>query len=280
MNSNAEFEALAREPAIPAASSPQGRRSAGSRDLLVVRLVRGLSRNRWQEFCRSFPSSQWCALPLSESHEFVQVADLRPDIQEPLPPDLPSDSLAKALALELFTAQLNREILRLARSGGELTLVCAALCERKRLLAALGEGTVKRLDSLLAETLHEGLEACDSLGSLGPGRHALLLPGVGLFKARLLAENLQTAFAAQARPLIPQGGISAGEGPVCALGITCLPHDTAIGAQDLLGKADEALTAALEQQGVHIHLETHAALNERATLVHSSEKRFLFYGGE
>lgn len=164
MNSNAEFEALARELQSLRQAPRKDAEAQARETMLVVRLVRGLSRNRWQEFCRSFPSSQWCALPLSESHEFVQVADLRPDIQEPLPPDLPSDSLAKALALELFTAQLNREILRLARSGGELTLVCAALCERKRLLAALGEGTVKRLDSLLAETLHEGLEACDSLG--------------------------------------------------------------------------------------------------------------------
>ncbi len=280
MNSNAEFESLARELQSLRQDPCKDAGAQAREAMLVVRLVRGLSRNRWQEFCRSFPSSQWCALPLSENHALSRVADLRPDVQAPLPPDLPPDSLAKALSVELFTAQLDREILRLTRSGGELTLICAALCERQRLLVALGEGTLKRLESLLAETLHEGLEACDSLGSLGPGRYALLLPGVGLFKARLLAENLQTAFAAQARPLFPQGGISAGEGPVCALGITCLPHDTTMCARDLLGKANEALNTALQQQGVHIHLETSATLNERATLVHSSEKRFLFFGGE
>lgn len=280
MNSNAEFESLARELQSLRQDPCKDVETQTREAMLVVRLVRGLSRNRWQEFCRSFPSSQWCALPLSENHALSRVADLRPDIQAPLMPDVPPDSLAKALAVELFTAQLNREILRLTRSGGELTLICAALCERQRLLAALGEGTLKRLESLLVETLHGGLEDCDSLGSLEHGRYALLLPGVGLFKARLLAENLQTAFAAQARPLFPQGGVSAGEGPVCALGVTCLAHDKSMSAGELIGKAHEVLNTALQQQGVHIHLETRAALNERATLVHSSEKRFLFFGGE
>lgn len=63
MSNNAEFDALARELR---ALREEGCGDAVPRTreaMLVVRLVRGLSRQRWQEFCRAFPLSQWCALP-------------------------------------------------------------------------------------------------------------------------------------------------------------------------------------------------------------------------
>lgn len=248
--------------------------------MLVVRLVRGLSRQRWQEFCRAFPLSQWCALPVPGAAPEGRVADLRSDVQPPLPPDMPPDALIGALSAELFAAQLSRELLRLARNGGGLSLICTTLSERRRLCVALGDGTVKRLERLLAEILRDNLDACDSLGDMASGRYALLLPGMGQLKARRLAERLQHAFEEQARPLFPTGGISAGTGASCALGIVCVSQGAECRAPDLLGKAEAALNAALEQEHGHIHQETPTPLGERTTLVHSSEKRFLFFGGE
>ena len=182
-----------------------------------------------------------------------------------MPPDMPPDALIGALSAELFAAQLSRELLRLARNGGGLSLILAALSERRRLCVALGDGTVKRLERLLAETLRDNLDACDSLGDIAPGRYALLLPGMGQLKAR---------------PLFPTGGISAGTGASCALGIVCVSQGAEGRALDLLSKADTALNTAIQQENGHIHQEAPTPLGERTTLVHSSEKRFLFFGGE
>lgn len=280
MSSSADFEALARELRALRQDAGAGTDMQADEAMLVVRLVRGISANRWQEFCRHFPTSQWCALPVPGARPALRLADLRPDVQPPLEPDLHPDGLAHALTVELFTAQLEREILRITRNGGELALICASLRERRHLLTALGKGTLERLDKMLVETLRGGLEACDSLGCLAPARYALLLPGISLLRARMLAERLQTAFAAQARPFAPQGGISAGTAPGCALGIVCVNHSEAVRAGNLLARVEQALETALRQNEDHIHLASGNTLEERATLVHSSEKRFLFFGGE
>ena len=281
MSKNAVFEALARE--LRALREHAACGDAGEQPdnaMLVVRLVRGLSRQRWQDFCRAFPLSQWCALPMPDAAPEAHVADLRADVQQQPPSAMPPDALVGTLSAELFTAQLERELLRQARNGGDLSLICAALSERRRLCVALGEGTVKRLERLLAETLRDNLDVCDSLGGMASGRYAALLPGMGLLKARRLAERLQAAFAEQARPLFPTGGISAGAGAGCALGIVCAGQGAPERASELLARAAAALNAALEQEDGYIHQETPTSLGERTTLVHSSEKRFLFFGGE
>lgn len=104
MSNNAEFDALARELR---ALREEGCGDAVPRTreaMLVVRLVRGLSRQRWQEFCRAFPLSQWCALPVPGASPEGRVADLRSDVQPPMPPDMPPDALIGALSAELFAA--------------------------------------------------------------------------------------------------------------------------------------------------------------------------------
>ncbi|MCD7983371.1 MAG: GGDEF domain-containing protein, partial [Desulfovibrio sp.] len=178
MSKNAEFEALARE--LRALREHAACGDAGEQPdnaMLVVRLVRGLSRQRWQDFCRAFPLSQWCALPMPDAAPVAHVADLRADVQQQPPSAMPPDALVGTLSAELFTAQLERELLRQARNGGDLSLICAALSERRRLCVALGEGTVKRLERLLAETLRDNLDVCDSLSGMASGRYAALLPG-------------------------------------------------------------------------------------------------------
>lgn len=280
MSKIAEFEALARElRALREHAACDAAEEQADSAMLVVRLVRGLSRQRWQDFCRAFPLSQWCALPMPDAAPEAHVADLRADAQHEAALAAP-ETLAGTLSAQLFTAQLERELLRRTRNGGELSLICTALSERRRLCVALGEGTVKRLERLLAETLRDKLDACDSLGGLGHGRYLALLPGLGQLKARHLAECVQAHFAEQARPLFPTGGISAGAGAQCALGIVCAGRGGPEHAPDLLSRAAAALDTALEQEAGHIHQEAPTPLGDRTTLVHSSEKRFLFFGGE
>lgn len=270
-------EAPQTSPEAPQAalSLPEG---AGPDALVVARVVRGFSREGWQEFCRAYPLSQWYALPVpDEIATGVRVADLRADPGCATRPG-PGDVLLGALGGNMFAAQLERELLRLSRHGGGLSLVAAGLAERRRLTTALGEGTVARLERLLGETLQGMLEACDSLGSAAPGRYVLLLPGMGQLRTRRFAETVQAAFADAARPFFPTGGITAGSGAACGLGVIHVGQERAQGAQDLLRRADEALDAALAQDEGFIHQETSGS--HGSTLVQSGEKRFLFFGGD
>lgn len=278
---------LAAEAGAPAPQAlPEGQAGPGApgapgtpdNALLVARVVRGFSREGWQEFCRAYPLSQWYALPVpDEVVTGVRVADLRADPSCATRPG-PGDVLLGALGSTMFAAQLERELLRLSRHAGGLSLVAAALAERRRLATALGDGTVTRLERLLGETLQGMLEACDSLGAAAPGRYILLLPGMGQLRTRRFAEQVQAAFAEAARPFFPTGGITAGSGAVCALGVIHVGHERAPRAQELLSRAWAALDAALDQDEGHIHQETSGS--HGSTLVHSGEKRFLFFGGD
>jgi GGDEF domain-containing protein len=164
--------------------------------------------------------------------------------------------------------------MRLARGGAELSLVCAALRKRKTLARRLGEAAVARLEAVLHDTLRGCLGECDSMDRLCPGRYALLLPGVGLFRARLLAERMQNDFAARAGAGGNDPDIS------CALSIACVSQADKTCAAELLSRAQAGLEHALGQKNAHIFQEARAALDAHAALVHPNEKRFLFFGGE
>lgn len=281
-------ETLSLPEGAPAGAAPGGHTGAGApgapgapdNALLVARVVRGFSREGWQEFCRAYPLSQWYALPVpDEIATGVRVADLRADPACPARPG-PGDVLLGALGSSMFAAQLERELLRLGRHGGGLSLVAAAVAERRRLSTALGDGTVARLERLLGETLQGMLEACDSLGAAAPGRYILLLPGMGQLRTRRFAEAVQAAFAEAARPFFPTGGITAGSGAVCALGVINVGQERAPRAADLIRRAEAALDEALAQDEGHIHQETSGNAGHSSTLVQSGEKRFLFFGGD
>lgn len=273
--SGSKTQAKAEPQALPEGSSEV---RSPHESLLLARVVRGFSREGWQEFCRAYPLSQWYALPVpDEVATGVRVADLRADPGFSGPAGA-GDALLGALGSSMFTAQLERELLRLGRHGGALSLVAAGLAQRHRLATALGEGTVLRLERLLGETIHSRLEGCDSMGSQAPGRYLALLPGMGQLATRRFAENIQNGFAEQARPFFPTGGISAGSGAVCALGVIHVGQERTAKAQELLERAGAALDAALDQDEGHIHQEVSG--RKASTLVHSGEKRFLFFGGE
>ena len=60
MSKHAEFESLARElRTLREHAACDAAEEQADNAMLVVRLVRGLSRQRWQDFCRAFPLSQW-----------------------------------------------------------------------------------------------------------------------------------------------------------------------------------------------------------------------------
>lgn len=263
MNNNAEFDALASE--LLALRQTDGAASRASEEsVLVARLVPGFSVNRWQEFLRRYPTGRWCALPAGPG--------LLPE-----PGGGPSNApghLAHLLMAEMFAVQINRELLRLSRTGGDLAVIESAICDRAR----MDEAAVQASEAQLVDCLRQCREECDTLGCTGLGRFALLLPGVSVLRARLVAEQIQKFFALRAAEL-PAGKGGHAAKTRCAMGIACVDQGGRPTPEALLGKAAQATDEALAQKHGHICVAGGAALEARTTLVHSSEKRFLFFGG-
>lgn len=147
-------------------------------------------------------------------------------------------------------------------------------------MTALGEGTAAKLESILGLTLLSLLDDCDSLGILRQGQFICSLPGIGQLAARNFAEKCRDAFEDAARPFFPTGGISAGQSAGCSIGIVNILQGENATAAVLLKRVKAALELALSRDVGHIYQETALTPLENTTLVQSSEKRFLFFGGD
>lgn len=242
---------------------------ASDSSFLIAGVMRGCTRKDCDEFCNSHPSDSWhiFPLPLESGCRFADWPD-----------GIPNGTYQIYTAM--FSVQLKRELKRLSRNGGSLSLLCAALARKKGLETALGEGTVLRLESLLCDAMRGMMDDCDSIGPEAGGRYIALLPGIGQLRSRSYAHRVQDAFAELARPFSPNGGISAGFAFDCAIGIVNLVQGETGKPDDLLDRVNSALDKALKQEEGHIFQESANAPREGGTLVHSNEKRFLFFGGE
>lgn len=278
MSKNTRPENLAKElMELPKALDAVSMSRSGN-SVILARMIRGVSPEDWTEASRSYALGNWHALPVdadsSEGEEDLQLnygGVLRVT---------PFREVPGALTRSMFSSLLQRELLRLSRNGGAMSVVAATLSGRKEVVTALGAETVDRLDELLGVTLLDRLEACDALGLPRRGIFMCSLPGMGQLAARRFAESVQKAFAAAARPFFPLGGLSAGNGGDCAMGIVNLMQGEASTVTELLKRARASLETALRKETGHIHQESAKTPFEGTTLVHSSEKRFLFFGGD
>ena len=178
--------------------------------------------------------------------------------------------LVGVLNQKLFTVKLQRELLRLERYGGFLSLLCSAV----------DSPTCPVSDSqeqALAVSLRQCLEPCDSMGCLEHGCYTALLPGIGQIRARRLAQQLQKLFTS--RLLKTARAVQYGDTPRCAVGLLCVDRHTADSVVPLLDKVRAALAAAQAQPAGYIYQEGPDSMNDRITQVQSDEKRFLFFGG-
>jgi GGDEF domain-containing protein len=184
-------------------------------------------------------------------------------------------AMARRRNARRFAADIAGELARMARGRNELSLVCAGVADRETVRNRLGAAALARAENALASAMRLNMKGCDSLGRIAEGRLALLLPGVGLYAARLHGENLQKAFADKMRRRHGAEGLKI----TCALGIVCIGQGERSGAGDLLERGGRALQNALAQRSAHICQER-PSLSEHPALVHSREKRFLFFGEE
>lgn len=276
MSKNAELEDLAREmSAMPQALRDASFETAGEA-VILARMVNGLSAESWREASRAYSLEKWHAFPIAGDSAVCGLAWAGENALA----ISPFREVRGALTFAMFSKLLGRELSRINRNGGCLTLVGACLTERRRLVTALGEGTAARLEAILGLTILSMLDDCDSLGILRQGQYICSLPGIGQLAARSFAEKCRDAFEDAARPFFPTGGISAGQSAGCSIGIVNILQGEKATAGVLLKRVKAALELALSRDGGHIYQEAALTPLENTTLVQSSEKRFLFFGGD
>ena len=250
MSTKINFKALAAELAE---LERQGK--GHGEDLLIARVLHNMSPKRWEEFCQAYPASNWGAIPLS-SLQLEHLAETDNDME------LLGDDLIHAIYAEKFTEQVERELIRLGRVGGELSVICTQIHHDTPV-----EQT-DELDEAMISVLRSSLETCDSMASDKTGRPLLLLPGTGPVRSRHMAEQYQKDFAAT---------VKTPDEVHLVLGIVSIGQGENISAQELVEKVQKALSIALTKPNF-LYQYVPETLDERSTLVHSDEKRFLFFG--
>ncbi|MBR4742272.1 MAG: hypothetical protein IK079_05185 [Desulfovibrio sp.] len=250
MNTLIDFKALAKELA---ALEKQGK--GHGEDLLIARVLHNMSPVRWKEFCQAYPASNWGALPVS-SLSLDQIAD------DDHSGYLLGDELKHAIGAEKFIEQLDRELVRMGRVGGELSLLCADV-------VGINQPCAQENQEIMVRVLRAKIEACDSIATNKDGQPLMLLPGTGPVRSRHMAETLQKNYQSQR---------TENDASHLALGLLSIDLTEKSSAQELVNKVTNALHTA-QKTPPYLFQIGPEALNERSTLVHSDEKRFLFYGG-
>lgn len=276
MNKNVERENLAEEIAVMPKALESALGADEDTEVILARLVKGLSLEKWDQASRTWPLSNWHAFPLEGSQS---EKDTSSGESEELS-ITPFRDVHGALTALMFEKLLARELKRLERNGGSLSLLSIGIADKDRLLTALGGGTVKRLEDLLGNIVLSMLDSCDSLGISKNMEYLCSLPGFGQLAARNFAEKCQRAFEEAAHPFFPSGGINAGKGAECAVGIVNIIQGERVRSKELIRRARKTLEIALNRGEGYIHQETSFTPLEKTTLVQSQEKQFLFFGGD
>lgn len=268
-----ELEGL--RTALLAAARKQGVTSP-DQSLAVARLVPGMSPEQWHAFAASNNLSDWLVLQLG-STSCANLRDLQQVVEE-MARQRDTDSLTGLANRRAFTRRLETELERSLRVKNEVSLIVLDLDHFKKVNDTYGHPCGDTVLQELAKLLLHSVRAYDVAARLGGEEFALLLPGANLYKAQALAERL---LATLSRTVINCQGAEPFSVTFSA-GVSCCSGAAPCTADALLQQADKALYAAKNagRNRVHAYRAEGVTPAERATLVHSNEKQFLFSGND
>lgn len=264
MSSSADFDDLLTELRELRDAQPAGKEP----ELLVLRRVHGMTPEKWRAFRQRYPNSRWGALPLNDSAVTRALSCLMDKSSSDLCPDAcpqlnaTDHVLARMLCSDLFLAQMERDLQRLQRSGGQLSFICMDLTDEARASDRCSQIMVQ-----IAGIVAQSMEACDTLGALPERGIALMLPGYGPLRARSLAVRLRDRCLSDGLPA-----------DVCGFAVLSLTPAAHMTVADLLARIGPLLDQARIRTD-NVQCETVNSLRQPDTLVQSQEKRFLFFGG-
>ncbi len=279
MNKKSERDQLLQELTVMPEVAGELEFSGEKEAVVLARVLKGVSCDSWARASKNSSLKNWHALPANLPDTNDGDRDLLASQPETFPVS-PFREVAGALTRSMFLELLRRELLRLSRNGGNLSIVAATLANRAETEKNLGTEIVNKLDGLLGNTLLSRLDGCDGLGLTRAGVFACSLPGLGQLAARNFAEKASKAFMRAAEPFFDKNINTPAIDHGCAIGIVNIMQGENTTAENLLSRARSALETAMRKAGPQIHQESAFTPFEGTTLVHSSEKRFLFFGGD
>ena len=148
------------------------------------------------------------------------------------------DPLTDLFNRRRFEEELDREVARTARSGGQSVLLWCDLDRFKEINDTLGHHAGDELLQHVADTLREELKSGEILGRLGGDEFGVLVPGAGRREAEILAKRLLE--------VVSRDALEVGDRTVHAtasIGVVVLPTDGA-SAEEVLSHADLAMYQA------------------------------------
>lgn len=263
MSKKAEIDKLARE--LSACGNICGDAAANSvKRNVVMRIVDNIAGEEWHKFRKSFPMRNWLTFSVPESISGSQSEALKSWLEEN------PWTLGKAA----FSAKLESELLRSARSGGAVCIMLVSAGISNNPDESPSDKNTWRMDEALLKSITYLLESCDTICKLNERVFGVILPGMGQLKSRKFAENVQKKFNECAS--------SAFESPLpaCSIGIVNVVPGECASSNELLERAEKSLSAAILNESGNIYQESPIGDACGATLVHSHEKHFLFFGGD
>lgn len=244
--------------------------------MILTRIIKGVSSEKWRKACKKLNLSEWHAIPArGENSEWEEELELS---QGKVIPVTPFREISGIITRSMFVSLLKRELKRITRTGGALSLISAVIINRDELAKNIGRENLNRIEALLASVLLSLLDSCDSIGFLRKGQFLCCLPGIGQLVSRNIAEQAQIKFVKELPSRLAKLAGNSGIGIECALGIVNILQGDNEEVKNLLKRASLALEMAIQRTPEHIYQESSAMQLENTTLVQSSEKQFLFFG--
>jgi diguanylate cyclase (GGDEF)-like protein len=259
--------------ARPEAACPDG----GERLLAVLRILPEMPSEEWSGIVEAHGLREWIALPLSQE-EHPLLDQLARNLEE-LSYQSEHDPLTGLYNRRVFNLVLDHELERARRSRTSLSLALLDLDDFKKVNDTHGH---PHGDQVLVETarvLVTGIRRYDVAARFGGEEFALLFPETGLSQAGRIVERILDAMRGLRVPVKEPGGPASRT--TCSAGLVCYKGRGEPSPGGLLAQADKALYLAKERGKDRVVAAPLADLYSPscATLVESSEKRFLFTGG-
>jgi diguanylate cyclase (GGDEF)-like protein len=242
--------------------------------LAVLKLAPGMDLDTWREITERLDLQEWVALPMNgELGPYIQ--DLHETIVG-LARHANRDSLTGLGNRRYFEESLHRELDRCFRDRCALSVALLEVDDYDELGARHGAEARDAALVGLAEVLERNKRVYDLAARIGPDRFAMVFPGSGLIRTQGMLSRLM--------PFIREIEIR-GDEPAhltCSVGVASIRGRRPRTVEDILNMAGEAVEKAKSLGKDQVAAAPLPELREpdSRSLVHSSEKQFLFTGGK